>query len=117
LKTFDIPKIYEWSDIKDEFTDSLLVGNGGSMALSNNFVYKSLYEKGFCFSAELKGIQKHDYVLTPGRYVGAVEQEDDGEPFADKMQRLTGQLKAQFAESAVLESEIKKNLKGLGYEF
>lgn len=74
-------------------------------------------EKGFCFSAELKDIQKHDYVLTPGRYVGAVEQEDDGEPFAEKMARLTGQLKQQFAESAVLESEIKKNLKGLGYEF
>lgn len=73
-------------------------------------------EKGFCFSAELKDIQKHDYVLTPGRYVGAVEQEDDGEPFAEKMARLTGQLKQQFAESAVLESEIKKNLKGLGYE-
>ena len=45
LKTFDMPRIYEWSEIKDEFTDSLLVGNGGSMALSNNFVYKSLYEK------------------------------------------------------------------------
>lgn len=74
-------------------------------------------EKGFCFSAELKDIQKHDYVLTPGRYVGAVEQEDDGEPFAEKMLRLTAQLKEQFAESAVLESEIKKNLKGLGYEF
>ena len=74
-------------------------------------------EKGFCFSAELKHIQKHDYVLTPGRYVGAVEQEDDGEPFAEKMLRLTAQLKEQFAESAVLESEIKKNLKGLGYEF
>ncbi|TEU30454.1 type I restriction-modification system subunit M [Alkanindiges illinoisensis] len=74
-------------------------------------------EKGFCFSAELKDIQKHDYVLTPGRYVGAVEQEDDGEPFSDKMLRLTTQLKEQFAQSAVLESEIRKNLKGLGYEF
>jgi len=40
-----MPRIYEWSEIKDEFTDSLLVGNGGSMALSNNFVYESLYEK------------------------------------------------------------------------
>lgn len=74
-------------------------------------------EKGFCFSAELKDIQKHDYVLTPGRYVGAVEQEDDGEPFAEKMSRLTAQLKEQFTQSAVLEQDIKKNLKGLGYEF
>lgn len=73
-------------------------------------------EKGFCFSAELKDIQKHAYLLTPGRYVGAVEQADDGEPFAEKMARLTAQLKDQFAQSTVLEQEIKKNLKGLGYD-
>jgi type I restriction enzyme M protein len=71
---------------------------------------------GFCFSASLADIQKHDYVLTPGRYVGAAAQEDDGEPFADKMQRLTAQLKDQFAESDRLEAEIKKNLAGLGHE-
>lgn len=73
-------------------------------------------QAGFCFSAELKDMQKHDCVLTPGRYVGAAEQEDDGEPFAEKMARLTAQLKMQFAESARLEGEIKKNLAGLGYE-
>lgn len=73
-------------------------------------------QAGFCFSAELKDIQKHDYVLTPGRYVGAAEQQDDGEPFAEKMARLTVQLKTQFAESSRLEAEIKKNLAGLGYE-
>jgi len=73
-------------------------------------------QAGFCFSAELKDIQKHDYVLTPGRYVGAAEQEDDGEPFAEKMARLTAQLKTQFDESSRLEAEIKKNLAGLGYE-
>ena len=73
-------------------------------------------QAGFCFSAELKDMQKHDYVLTPGRYVGAAEQEDDGEPFAEKMARLTAQLKTQFAESSRLEVEIKKNLAGLGYE-
>jgi len=73
-------------------------------------------QAGFCFSAELKDMQKHDYVLTPGRYVGAAEQEDDGEPFAEKMARLTAQLKTQFAESTRLETEIKKNLAGLGYE-
>ena len=71
----------------------------------------------FCFSAKLADIQKHDYVLTPGRYVGAAEQEEDGEPFAEKMQRLTSQLKAQFEQSAELEQAIKKNLAGLGYEF
>lgn len=61
-------------------------------------------------------IQKHDYVLTPGRYVGAAAEEDDGEPFAEKMTRLTSQLKTQFEESDRLETEIKKNLAGLGYE-
>ena len=72
---------------------------------------------GFCQSAKLDEIRKHEHVLTPGRYVGAVEQEDDGEPFAEKMQRLTAQLVGQFAESAKLEEEIKKNLAGLGYGF
>ncbi|MCL5043650.1 MAG: type I restriction-modification system subunit M [Gammaproteobacteria bacterium] len=71
---------------------------------------------GFCKSASLDEIKKHDFVLTPGRYVGAQEQEDDGEPFAEKMARLTSQLKEQFAESDRLEAEIKRNLGGLGYE-
>lgn len=73
-------------------------------------------QPGFCKSAKLEELQKHDYVLTPGRYVGAAAEEDDGEAFADKMARLTGQLKTQFEESDRLESEIKKNLAGLGYE-
>jgi type I restriction enzyme M protein len=71
---------------------------------------------GFCYSASLADIRKHEHVLTPGRYVGAEEQEEDGEAFADKMARLTAQLAEQFAESAKLEGEIKKNLAGLGYE-
>ncbi len=71
---------------------------------------------GFCASVTLEGIQKHDYVLTPGRYVGAADEIDDGEPFAEKMARLTGQLKVQFEESDKLETEIKNNLKGLGYD-
>ena len=71
---------------------------------------------GFCASVNLEGIKKHDYVLTPGRYVGAADEEDDGEPFADKMARLTSTLKTQFEESDRLEVEIKKNLAGLGYD-
>jgi len=71
---------------------------------------------GYCKSAKLEDIQKHDYVLTSGRYVGAAEEEDDGEPFADKMARLTSTLKEQFEESSRLEAEIKTNLAGLGYE-
>jgi type I restriction enzyme M protein len=71
---------------------------------------------GFCYSASLDEIRKHEHVLTPGRYVGAEEQEEDGEIFADKMARLTVQLAGQFAESAKLEVEIKNNLAELGYE-
>ena len=71
---------------------------------------------GFCKSAELDELKKHDYVLTPGRYVGAVDEIDDGELFAEKMARLTGQLSEQFDESSKLEAEIKKNLEGLGYD-
>lgn len=73
-------------------------------------------EAGFCKSAKLEEIIKHDYVLTPGRYVGAAEEEDDGIPFAEKMKTLTEKLGVQFDESARLEAEIKKNLVGLGYE-
>jgi type I restriction enzyme M protein len=72
---------------------------------------------GFCYSASLDDIRKHEHVLTPGRYVGAEEQEDDGEVFADKMTRLTAQLAEQFAESDKLEIEIKTKLAGLGYGF
>ncbi len=71
-------------------------------------------EAGFCFSAKLEDMQKADFVLTPGRYVGAAEEEEDGEPFAEKFTRLNAELDAQFAESAELEAKIKANLKGLG---
>ncbi|MCH8158151.1 MAG: SAM-dependent methyltransferase [Nitrospinae bacterium] len=65
---------------------------------------------GFCKSAELKEIIKHDFVLTPGRYVGAVEEEVDKEPFQEKMGRLTSLLDKQFKESNRLEKKIRKNL-------
>jgi type I restriction enzyme M protein len=70
---------------------------------------------GFCKSATTEEIAAHGYVLTPGRYVGAEEVEDDGEPFAEKMARLTEKLEEQFAESARLEVAIRDNLRGLGY--
>lgn len=69
---------------------------------------------GFCKSATLEEIQSHGYVLTPGRYVGAEEAEEDDEPFEEKMQRLTQKLEEQFAESARLEAAIRQNLKALG---
>ena len=70
----------------------------------------------FCKSATLEEIKDNYFVLTPGRYVGTAEQEDDGVPFAEKMQNLTALLKEQFAKSAELEAEIKKNLGELGYD-
>ncbi len=73
-------------------------------------------EAGFCKSASLEEITKHDHVLTPGRYVGAAEEKDDGEPFAEKMERLTTQLSEQFRESVRLDKKIKEKLAGLGYE-
>lgn len=73
-------------------------------------------QAGFCKSASLEEIKKHDVVLTPGRYVGTADEENDGVPFAEKMSALTKKLSEQFAESAKLEAEIKKKLAGLGYE-
>jgi type I restriction enzyme M protein len=70
---------------------------------------------GFCKSATTAEIAAHGHVLTPGRYVGAEEVEDDGDPFEEKMPRLVAELHAQFAESAKLEQAIKANLRGLGY--
>jgi type I restriction enzyme M protein len=72
-------------------------------------------ELGFSKAAKLADIHKHDHVLTPGRYVGAAEQEADGEPFEEKMARLTAQLDAQFGESARLEKLIRENLARVGY--
>ena len=70
---------------------------------------------GFCKSANLDEIARHGYVLTPGRYVGAEELEDDGIPFEEKMQDLTARLYSQMEESAQLDKVIRKNLTELGY--
>ena len=72
---------------------------------------------GFCKSASLEEVRKHDHVLTPGRYVGAEVQEDDGEPFEEKMTRLTATLREEHAEAARLDDQIRNNLKELGYDF
>jgi type I restriction-modification system DNA methylase subunit len=73
-------------------------------------------EAGYCAVKSLQDIAAQDYILTPGRYVGIAEQEDDGEPFAEKMQRLTSELSGLFAESHRLEDEIRKQLGSIGYE-
>jgi type I restriction enzyme M protein len=71
---------------------------------------------GFCKSATTAEIAGHGHVLTPGRYVGAEEVIDDGDPFEEKMPRLVAELNALFAESTKLEAAIRGNLKGLGYD-
>ncbi|MDD4401837.1 MAG: class I SAM-dependent DNA methyltransferase [Desulfitobacteriaceae bacterium] len=73
--------------------------------------------KGFCAAVETAEIAKHDYILTPGRYVGIEEQEDNGEPFDEKMIRLTGELAEMFTKRQVLEQEIRERLGAIGYEF
>ena len=72
--------------------------------------------KGFCAVATTEEIAKQDYILTPGRYVGVEEQEDDGEPFEEKMARLTSELSDLFKQSHKLEAEIKEKLGAIGYE-
>jgi type I restriction enzyme M protein len=71
---------------------------------------------GFCKVASLDEIKKHDFILTPDRYVGFEETEDDDEEFEEKMKRLTAELSEQFRKSEELERKIKENLAGLGYE-
>ena len=81
---------------------------------TNDKEYKDI--AGFCKIAKIEDIAKNDYVLTPGRYVGLAEKEDDGESYEVKMERLTSELKEQFEESNKLQAEIKEVLKELGYE-
>lgn len=70
---------------------------------------------GFCKVSTIEEIKENNYVLTPGRYVGTEEQEDDGIPFEEKMKTLTSELKLQFEESHKLEEKIKKNLEAIGF--
>ncbi|MDV7725521.1 class I SAM-dependent DNA methyltransferase [Enterococcus faecium] len=95
----DISKIsetyHEWRNIDGEYEDT----------------------KGYCKSAKIEEIREHEYVLTPGRYVGIEDIEDDGIPFDEKMESMTAELAELFAKSRKLEDEIRKNLGGIGYEF
>ena len=72
--------------------------------------------KGFCAVVDTEKIAEQDYILTPGRYVGVEKQEDDGEPFEEKMARLTSELSDLFKQSHKLEAEIKEKLGAIGYE-
>lgn len=95
-------------------------GIGDIQKLSNTYkdyvAGKLENEKGYCAVVTTEDIAKQDYILTPGRYVGIEEQEDDGEPFEEKMNRLTSELSEMFKKSHELEDEIKKKLGAIGYE-
>ena len=80
----------------------------------NNDNYENI--NGFCYYASIEEIKSNDYVLTPGRYVGVEDIEDDGIPFEEKMKNITSDLSKQFEESHRIEEEIKSNLKAIGYE-
>ena len=83
----------------------------------NAYVEGSLENvKGFCAVVETAEIAKQEYILTPGRYVGIEEQQDDGEPFEEKMTRLTAELSEMFKKSHDLEEQIRKNLGAIGYK-
>jgi len=98
LSDDEIKKIYDtyhnWRDGKEEYQDI----------------------QGFCKSANIEEIREHEYILTPGRYVGIEEAKIDDEPFEEKMTRLTEELAEMFAKSHHLEEEIKKRLGKIGYE-
>lgn len=80
-------------------------------------ILKPFYNvKGVCAVVSTEDIQKQDYILTPGRYIGIEEQEDDGDPFKDKMNRLTSELSEMFTKSNELQSEIKEKLATIGSE-
>lgn len=74
-------------------------------------------EKGFCAEVGLEDIAKQDYILTPGRYVGIADAEEDDEPFEEKMERLTGEFAKCFEESNRLQEQIKKNMEAIGFGF
>ena len=73
-------------------------------------------EQGFCRSVPISEVSESGYMLTPGRYVGLPPEEEDDEPYEEKMKRLTGELKGLLEESHRLEDEIRANLKALGFE-
>lgn len=100
----DIDKISDTYHNWRGFTPALSKGEG---------VYKDI--KGFCKSATLEEIEKHGYVLTPGRYVGIEAVEDDGIPFETKMATLTATLKQQMDKEAALNAEIEKQLSKIGF--
>lgn len=107
------------SRVQCEFTDEVIERIAGTVAAWRCEVDADVYQDvpGYCRSVKLAEIAQHGHVLTPGRYVGAEEVEDDDEVFAERMQKLTEKLGEQMAKGAELDTLIRQKLGGLGYEF
>jgi type I restriction enzyme M protein len=107
------------SRVQAELTDEVINRIADTVALWRGEDRVGDYQDipGYCRSVKLAEIAEHGHVLTPGRYVGAEEVEDDDEAFADKMQKLTEKLGEQMAKGAELDQLIRQKLGGLGYEF
>jgi type I restriction enzyme M protein len=107
------------SRVQSEFTDAVIDRIAATVAAWRGEADAGEYQDvaGFCRSVNLAEIAQHGHVLTPGRYVGAEEVEDNDEDFATKMQQLTEKLGEQMAKGAELDQLIRSKLGGLGYEF
>lgn len=107
------------SRVQAELTDDIIDRIANTVAAWRGEPDAGEYQDipGYCRSVPLAEIAQHGHVLTPGRYVGAEDVEDDDEAFADKMQKLTEKLGEQMAKGAELDALIRQKLGGLGYEF
>jgi type I restriction enzyme M protein len=105
------------SRVQSELTDTVIDRVASTVAAwrGGDSAYQDI--PGFCRSVPLAEIAQHGHVLTPGRYVGAEEVEDDDDAFADKMAKLTEKLGEQMAKGSELDALIRQKLGGLGYEF
>ena len=104
-------------DLRDEeiikISNTYQAWRGQELENGSNGKYEDVL--GFCKSANLKDLEKHNFILTPGRYVGIPEEEDDGVAFEEKMKELTQQLQEQMVKGKELDEEIKKNLGSIGF--
>ena len=107
-------RLRELSYINEDGSDGDILNIAKTFEQFDNGTLENV--KGYCAAVTTEDIAKQDYILTPGRYVGIEDQVDDGEPFAEKMARLTGELSEMFKRSHELEVEIRKRLGAIGFD-
>jgi type I restriction enzyme M protein len=124
LSDQEIAKIYDtyhhWRE-SDTESEKLMVAEKAELYQLDNYKKEETKEyediQGFCKSATIEEVREHEYILTPGRYVGIEKSEEDSEPFDEKMTRLTAELAEMLVKSHKLEEEIRERLGAIGYEF